>query len=65
MHDSAPQKSRGRSARRRARELALQGLYQWLVAGQDAAAIDAQLRDADGGLRFDEVTKQVDLAHYS
>jgi transcription antitermination protein NusB len=64
MHDAGQPKSRGRSARRRARELALQGLYQWLVAGQDAATIDAQLRDADGGRRFDEMAKQVDLAHY-
>lgn len=29
-----------RSARRRARELVVQGLYQWRVAGQDAAAIE-------------------------
>jgi transcription antitermination protein NusB len=31
----------GRSARRRARELALQGIYEWLVGGQDLAAVEA------------------------
>ncbi|MCM0035696.1 MAG: transcription antitermination factor NusB [Burkholderiaceae bacterium] len=40
-----------RSARRRARELALQGLYAWLVRDteslQDAGAIEAHLRDED------------------
>ena len=40
-----------RSARRRARELALQGLYAWLVGGseslQDAGEIEAHLRDED------------------
>ena len=32
-----------RSARRRAREFALQGLYQWLVAQTDVAMIEAQI----------------------
>ena len=32
-----------RSARRRAREFALQGLYQWLVAQTDVAVIEAQI----------------------
>jgi N utilization substance protein B len=40
-----------RSARRRARELALQGLYAWLVRDtdslQDAGEIEAHLRDED------------------
>ncbi len=43
----------GRSARRRARELALQGLYQWLVGRQDLAAIDAQLAETGGYDRAD------------
>ena len=47
----------GRSARRRAREFALQGLYQWLVGGQDAAAIEAHLMETEG---FDKA----DLAHF-
>jgi N utilization substance protein B len=42
-----------RSARRRARELALQGLYQWLVGGQDVAAIDAHLMESEGFDRAD------------
>lgn len=39
-------KSRGtppKSARRRSRELALQGLYEWLVSRSDAGAIEAHL----------------------
>ena len=51
-------KGSSRSARRRARELALQGLYQWLIAGRDAATIEAQPlddRDAQAG---------ADVAHY-
>lgn len=37
-----------KSARRRSRELATQGLYQWLLSGSPAAEIDAQLRGAQG-----------------
>ena len=41
-----------RSARRRAREFALQGVYAWLLRGgqgtQDAGEIDAHLRDEEG-----------------
>ena len=44
-----------KSARRRARELALQGLYQWLVAGGDMAASDAQLREHEGYEKGDSV----------
>ena len=36
-----------RSPRRRARELVVQGLYQWRVGGQDEAAIEAHLMDND------------------
>ena len=32
-----------KSARRRSRELAMQGLYQWLVAKEDAGVIEAHL----------------------
>ena len=32
-----------KSARRRSRELAMQGLYQWLVSADDAGAIEAHL----------------------
>ena len=52
-------KGSSRSARRRARELALQGLYQWLIAGRDAASIDRRSRSTtakrDAG---------ADVAHY-
>ncbi len=51
-------KGTSRSARRRSRELALQGLYQWLVAGRDAATIEAQPLD-DG-----EAQAGADVAHY-
>jgi N utilization substance protein B len=36
------------SPRRRAREFALQGLYQWQVSGSDEAAIEAHLADSEG-----------------
>ncbi|GIL05612.1 transcription antitermination factor NusB [Betaproteobacteria bacterium PRO7] len=50
-------RSGGRSARRRAREYALQGLYQWLVGGQDVAAIEGHLMETEG---FDKA----DVAHF-
>jgi N utilization substance protein B len=37
-----------KSARRRAREFALQGLYEWLVGRGEPAAIDAHMREQDG-----------------
>ena len=37
-----------KSARRRSRELATQGLYQWLLSGVPVGEIDAQLRGAQG-----------------
>ncbi|APA84031.1 transcription antitermination factor NusB [Paraburkholderia sprentiae WSM5005] len=37
-----------KSARRRSRELATQGLYQWLLSGSPGGEIDAQLRGAQG-----------------
>jgi N utilization substance protein B len=40
-------KARPPSPRRRAREFALQGLYQWLVAGGDAAAVQAHVGEQD------------------
>ncbi|RTZ39998.1 transcription antitermination factor NusB [Candidimonas sp. SYP-B2681] len=45
----APSRVNARSARRRAREFALQGVYSWLIRGddglQEAGAIDAHIRD--------------------
>jgi len=54
-----PPRKRGKpkSARRRAREIALQGLYEWLVSGADAKVIDAHMREQDG---FDKC----DSAHF-
>ncbi|BBO59038.1 transcription antitermination factor NusB [Mycoavidus sp. B2-EB] len=37
-----------KSARRRSREFAVQGLYQWLLTGADAVAIVTQLQSAPG-----------------
>jgi N utilization substance protein B len=36
-----------RSARRRSRELALQGLYEWLLGGGEPGVIDAHMREQD------------------
>ena len=54
---SPARKPQGTSTRRRARELALQGLYQWLLSGEDPGAIDAHMREQDG---FDKA----DRLHY-
>ena len=37
-----------KSARRRSREFALQGLYQWLVTGDEVKVIDAHMRELEG-----------------
>ncbi|HQY28621.1 MAG TPA: transcription antitermination factor NusB [Burkholderiaceae bacterium] len=53
-------KARGtppKSARRRARELALQGLYQWLLSREDAGAIQAHLTETPG-------FEKADAAHF-
>ena len=53
-------KARGtppKSARRRARELALQGLYQWLLSREDAGAIQAHLTETPG-------FEKADFAHF-
>jgi N utilization substance protein B len=43
-----------KSARRRSRELATQGLYQWLLSGAPASEIDAQLRNSQGFDKADQ-----------
>jgi len=50
-----------RSARRRAREAALQGLYQWLVGGQDVAAIEGHLMEHE---EFADIEARTDMRHY-
>ena len=44
-----------KSQRRRSRELALQGLYEWLLSGGDAASIDTHMREHDGFDKCDSV----------
>jgi transcription antitermination protein NusB len=53
----APKRTKPKSARRRSREIALQGLYEWLVSGAEAGVIDAHMREQDG---FDKC----DSAHF-
>lgn len=53
--DVAPTKAPSKSPRRRAREFALQGLYQWQIGGNDEAAIEAHLADVEG---FDKADRQ-------
>lgn len=45
-----------KSARRQSRELATQGLYQWLLSNASAGEIDAQLRGAQG---YDKADKDL------
>jgi transcription antitermination protein NusB len=49
--------SHARSARRRSRELALQGLYQWLMNPTEVGEVDAHLRGAPG-------FEKADFEHY-
>lgn len=46
-----------KSARRRSREAALQGLYEWLIGGADVARIELHVREQDG-------FEQCDRAHF-
>jgi len=46
-----------KSARRKSREFALQGLYEWLLGGADAGVVDAHVREQEG---FDKC----DLAYF-
>ena len=51
------QGGRPKSTRRRSREIALQGVYEWLVGKAEVGLIDAHMREQDG---FDKC----DHAHY-
>lgn len=44
-----------KSPRRRAREFALQGIYQWQLTGNEVSAIEAHLAEAGG---FDKVDRE-------
>jgi len=48
---------RPKSSRRRSREFAVQGLYEWLVSGAETSLIDAHVREQEG---FDKC----DSAHF-
>ena len=54
---AAGRRSVPRAGRRRARELALQGLYQWLLSGGEPKAIAAHLREQ-------ESYEKCDVAHF-
>jgi N utilization substance protein B len=55
LTDTGVKKAADKSARTRAREFALQALYQHLLAGNEAAAIDAFTRDLVGFHKADSV----------
>ncbi len=55
MNDTAKKAAPSKSPRRRAREFALQGLYQWRLSGNDEAAIEAHLHDSSG---FDKADRE-------
>lgn len=54
---SASKRAAPKSTRRRAREAALQGLYEWLISGADAGVVEAHMREQEG---FDKC----DTAHF-
>lgn len=47
--------NKNRSSRHRAREFALQGLYQWLLNNEDSRTIEAHIRQAHG---FDKADRE-------
>ena len=47
--DASAERTPPKSARRRSRELAMQGLYQWLLSREDAGAIEAHLASTSPG----------------
>ncbi|MFN7504959.1 MAG: transcription antitermination protein NusB, partial [Limnobacter sp.] len=53
--DSGKRQGHTRNARRRSRELALQGLYQWFLNPTEVGEVDAHIRDAPG---FDKADRE-------
>lgn len=53
---------KARGSRRRAREFALQGLYQWLVGGQELPAIVAHLKESEDYADAEDAYVQMLLA---
>ena len=54
---TAAKRAAPKSTRRRSREVALQGLYEWLISGAEAGVIEAHMREQEG---FDKC----DSAHF-
>jgi len=54
---AAGKRPAAKSTRRRSREVALQGLYEWLISGAEAGVIEAHMREQEG---FDKI----DTAHF-
>jgi N utilization substance protein B len=50
-----PPRDRTKSARRRAREFALQGLYEWQVNPREVSSIEANIRELDEFSKCDRV----------
>jgi N utilization substance protein B len=50
---AAGRRPAARAGRRRAREFALQGLYEWLVSGAEVGVIDAHIRELDDFAKCD------------
>ncbi|MFW9617183.1 transcription antitermination factor NusB [Aquabacterium sp.] len=48
-------RDRAKSPRRRAREFALQGLYEWQINPRDPGAVDAHIREQDDFAKCDRV----------
>ncbi|WP_088280951.1 transcription antitermination factor NusB [Ideonella sp. A 288] len=57
VDDKPAAPARPKSPRRRSREIALQGLYEWLVGRGEAGVVDAHMREQEG---FDKC----DRAHF-
>ena len=51
--EAAPKRAAPKSARRRSREFAQQGLYQWLLSGESATAIVAHVAELEGFAKCD------------
>jgi N utilization substance protein B len=54
-----------KNARRRSREMAVQGLYQWLLAGEDGGAIEAHVTASTPGFEKADVDYFKALLHGS
>ena len=52
---AAGRRGDAKSARRRSREFALQGIYEWLLNGADAGVVDAHVHEQEG---FDKCDRE-------